>query len=114
MHELSLAYSILEIVESERERRGGKRITTIELEVGKLAGIDCNSLCFCIRTLLSHTASPNAEIDIAADIPQARCRKCGSKFVPETWFDSCPACGSHDREIDHGTEFRIRAIRIEK
>ena len=48
MHELSIALSILDLVALEAIKQKAREVKEIELEVGRLAGVDISALAFSI------------------------------------------------------------------
>jgi len=48
MHELSIALGIVDIAEKETKKAKKHKVDLIELEIGTLAGIEFDSLGFCL------------------------------------------------------------------
>jgi Zn finger protein HypA/HybF involved in hydrogenase expression len=51
MHEMSLAINIVEIACQTAKQNGAEEITSIEIDVGQLAGVLEDSLSFCFKPL---------------------------------------------------------------
>ena len=55
MHEMSLAISIVELVSEKAQAAGARKITAIELEVGRLSGLMVEGLAFCFEAVARNT-----------------------------------------------------------
>jgi len=55
MHEMGIANSVLEAVRVEVTRRPGARATKVGLRLGEWAGVDAESLRFCLEVLVKGT-----------------------------------------------------------
>ena len=49
MHEMSLAVAVVDQVETVARSRGAVGVSSIELEVGELAGVVADALAFCFE-----------------------------------------------------------------
>jgi hydrogenase nickel incorporation protein HypA/HybF len=76
MHELGIANSILEAVETEMRPHPGARALRIAVTVGALSGVDRDSLAFCFEALVKGTPFELLALDLkeaAADELQLTC-----------------------------------------
>ena len=64
MHELGLASSILESVHQELHRHPGQRARKVGLRIGEYAGVDGESLRFCVDALVKDTNMEPLELEI--------------------------------------------------
>ncbi len=64
MHEMGIANSVLEAVRQEAAPYPGKRATRVGLRIGEWAGVDTESLRFCLEVLAAGTDLGGADIDI--------------------------------------------------
>lgn len=55
MHEMGIANSVIEAVRVEVTRRPGARATKVGLRLGEWAGVDAESLRFCLEVLVKGT-----------------------------------------------------------
>ncbi len=55
MHELGIAISILESVQSAARRNPGVRITKVGVKIGELAGVDVDALQFGFECMVKDT-----------------------------------------------------------
>ncbi len=113
MHELSLAQSVLEIVDTEMARHSGKKLKAVTLTVGERAGVEMNTFRTAIDAVLrsSRWQGAVAKIDIVPS--RAQCIACGAQFHPSGSVVECPECGSGACGIVSGMEFRVSSLTIE-
>src|SRR5262249_62112671 len=74
MHELAITESI---VSNVVERVGGRRVTRVVLEIGKLSGVVPDAVRFCFDLCAEGTELAGARLDILQRAGRARCRPCG-------------------------------------
>jgi hydrogenase nickel incorporation protein HypA/HybF len=65
VHELGIASSIIETVETESRRHPGARVCAVGLRLGEWAGVDPDSLRFCFEALVKHGALDPLSLEIA-------------------------------------------------
>ena len=65
MHELGIAESILEAVETEMRAYAGSRPIKVAVKVGALSGVDRDSLSFCFEAITKGT--PFEELILALE-----------------------------------------------
>lgn len=113
MHEMSIALSIVEAVEAKARKEGAGRISGIDLVIGKLAGIEPESLKFCFSAAAKGTLAEEALL--AVDEPEGlgECGECGAMFPVSFYYAECPVCRSLRVKIVSGEEFVIKSITIE-
>ena len=76
MHELGIANSILEAVETEMRPHPGARALRIAVTVGALSGVDRDSLAFCFEAIVKDTPFAAMALDLkeaAADELELTC-----------------------------------------
>ncbi|MEC8832019.1 MAG: hydrogenase maturation nickel metallochaperone HypA [Bacteroidota bacterium] len=112
MHELSVAMGIVKIAEDETKKAKAKKVTLIELEIGKLAGIEFDSLDFVWPAAVKNTVLESAERKIDVKDGLGKCADCDSVFEIHHFYDSCPNCGSNLKGIIQGKELRVKALEV--
>ena len=113
MHELSLAGGILRIVEQAAERERFRRVSRLSLEVGRLSGVEVESLRFALGAIAPGTCLEGAAFDIREPPGQAACLGCGSMTEVNELGDACRHCGGWRLEPTGGTEFRVVDMLVE-
>ncbi len=113
MHELSLAYSVVELVARELSCHGGGSLRSIEMSVGNLSGIDPEAFLFALKSVWAHSPFADALIKINRVEARAACNRCGKEFCPESLYASSPCCGDFPSRLIAGNEFRLNALTVE-
>ena len=108
MHELSITRSI---VESVVDRLPGRRVTLVNLDIGKLSGVEPEALRFCFELVAAGTDLDGAALVIAEPPGWAHCAECGSDFELDALILLCD-CGSADVRVRSGHELRIRSVEV--
>lgn len=112
MHEMSLAESIIQIVEDTARSNGGGRVGLVLLEVGRLAGVEIDALRFCFDAASRSSLAAGARLVIEQPDGRAWCLPCGESVPLASLVDPCPKCGSHQLQVTGGTELKVREIEI--
>jgi len=105
MHELSLAESLVDLV----EKRVDRPVKTVRLEVGALTCVTPEALISCFEVCVRGTRLEGAILDIVAIPARARCRTCGTESAVDGRIPLC-GCGSADLAWVSGTELRVRDV----
>lgn len=114
MHELSIAQSIVEVVEQRAQECGAARVTSVRLQVGEASGIVADPLMFSFEMLAG--LSPlleGARLVIDAVPHRARCQRCEQEFAVKNYVPRCPACAEWSADILSGTELSILEMNCE-
>jgi hydrogenase nickel incorporation protein HypA/HybF len=107
MHELSIAESLLAIIEQEALHYGNARVTWIKLRVGNLSGIVPDALKFAFEVISKGGCAEGAQLDIELLPFEIRCNVCNKIFIQEEPFMICPQCEGLDVELISGRELEI-------
>lgn len=113
MHELSIAYNIVEIVNDEAQKAKATIVSEIELEVGTLSGVEIDALEFAMETSIKETIMANAKVRIIKKQAMAHCKKCEADFICESLYDPCPSCNGFEYEIFQGQEMNVKSLVVE-
>jgi hydrogenase nickel incorporation protein HypA/HybF len=114
MHELSIVEALIEQVRKELERAGQNgRVRRLELSIGRLSGVNCDSVRFAFGLLAPGTLVEGAEISIAEPEAVCQCRACNARTEIHDLEANCPQCGSSDIAIEGGRELLLQSIEIE-
>ena len=62
MHELSIARSIVELVEEQADNRGASVVEELELEIGHLSGVEIQTLAFALDSAIKGSKLEKARI----------------------------------------------------
>lgn len=110
MHELSIAMSIVEIVEEQAKIAGEDNVKEVELDIGKASGVVVEALRFSLEVAVDASILKEASLKIN-EIPSVfKCLACGFEFEPEDVISPCPECGHLFSDVISGKEMKIRKI----
>ena len=113
MHEMSIAMNVVEIATSQALQGEARKINSISLDIGSLAGVMIDSLEFCFDAVCKGTMAEGAELNINQIPARGRCRDCTEEFPAETYLTACPACGGFKIDIFQGQELKIKTINVD-
>ncbi|MFI6417158.1 hydrogenase maturation nickel metallochaperone HypA [Streptomyces sp. NPDC050842] len=112
MHEMSLAVAVVDQVETAAKACGAVGVSSIELDVGELAGVVADALAFSFELACAGTVVEGAEL-ITRTVPgTARCAACAEDWavgMPPRLL--CPGCGAAADGLVSGRELQIREVR---
>lgn len=112
MHEVSIARSILKIVEESVPSEDLRHVQRINVKIGAGAGVMAGSVEFSFRALASQTALSSASLHIENTPFVIRCHACGAVSTVDPYITLCPKCFSGSTEIRSGTELQIVSIEL--
>jgi hydrogenase nickel incorporation protein HypA/HybF len=119
MHEYSIAAGIAEAVLEAVKRNKGKKVLSIQLEMGELNFPLLDQITFLIQQLLKGSVAEGAKVNVRKIKAKIRCDACGYRGgIKVDRQDSfghhvshpCPQCGSFRVTIKKGEECILRKI----
>lgn len=114
MHELAIAQSIVEAVETRAGECNAAHVKSVRLKIGEGSGVVPDSLSFCFEMLASMSAVlQGAQLVIDHVAHRARCRYCDKEFAVQNFVAQCPTCQEWSDEVISGTELQIVEMEIE-
>ena len=113
IHELSIAQSLLAIVQDESKKHGVSRVTRVHVRIGTLSAIVPEALSFSFEVISERTVAEGAALDIEVVSARGRCDDCNIDFKIDTSLFLCPQCGGIASEIISGKELEITHIEAE-
>lgn len=112
MHELSIACSIVDIATEQAQNHSALIISSIELDIGKLSGVEYDAFDFAWPEATKNSILESVEKRINKPEGKAICNKCKNEFPIENIFDLCPDCSGIDTEVIGGKELFVRKIEL--
>jgi hydrogenase nickel incorporation protein HypA/HybF len=112
MHEMSLAMSVLQIVEEAARSHPGARVTSVRLEIGALAAVECEALRFCFDAVTRGSIASDAQLQIIELPGQGWCLQCDRAVLMDRQSLNCPHCGGEGVQATAGTEMRVKDFEI--
>lgn len=113
MHELSLAGSILDIVEAAARREAFRRVRGLRLAVPALSGVEVPALRFALQSIAPATLLEGAELTIDEPPASARCLDCGASIEVSAHELGCPQCGSACWQLGDDNRMRVVDLLVE-
>lgn len=107
MHELSIAGGILQLVENAALREQFKRVATLHLEVGALAGVQVHALRFALQAIAPGTVLDGADLLIDEPSGRAWCPNCAAEVTIDSRADPCPLCFGYPVTVTGGGALRV-------
>jgi hydrogenase nickel incorporation protein HypA/HybF len=112
MHELTLAESMIEIVENAAAQAGVTKVTRVRLSIGALAHVESEALLYCCDVVSRGGAAAGAFFEVERPPGRARCNACGQDFVLDHLMLGCPHCTAHDLLVLDGEQMRVVEIGV--
>jgi hydrogenase nickel incorporation protein HypA/HybF len=112
VHELSIAASVLDVVEQTLGTR--RPIESVHLTLGVLSGVNAHSLEFCFTELAKQEGFGTPQLLIAEVPAKVHCEDCDTLYETREFTEGCPQCQSMHREIVSGYECDVDWVRIEE
>jgi hydrogenase nickel incorporation protein HypA/HybF len=123
MHEFSISSEIVRTVLDTAEKNYGKRVLSIQLEIGELTLLNLEQVTFWIQELFKGSVAEGAKIKVKIIKARISCEACG--YVGENTSDqkdlfqhliplSCPKCASIQIKVEKGRECTLRKIQVVK
>jgi hydrogenase nickel incorporation protein HypA/HybF len=111
MHELALSSAIVNTV---AKHAGGRRVSTVNLRVGRLRQVVPDTLEFYFEFVARDTVCEGARLIQEVIDARLRCKPCAYEWDIEIPAFRCPKCGGSDVEIASGNEFEVESIEVEE
>jgi hydrogenase nickel incorporation protein HypA/HybF len=121
VHEFSVTSQIVQNVLAEAEKRGAKKVTEVDLVVGKLTFLGLEQLRFAFEALAKGTILEGAKLVIDEQEGVVKCNSCGYegsfKYEDDPLYHvllptlKCPKCGNVV-EIAAGKECTIKSVKM--
>ena len=115
MHEMGIALEIIKVAkDSIPDDLKNPRVERINLKVGKLAAVVCESLKFCFEVATKDTSLEGTLLHIEEIPVRAGCADCGHFWTAEKPVFICPKCESGSVDLLSGRELDIVSIEVEE
>lgn len=117
MHEMSIAQSLVEILQEEMAKHDLSRLNRVSVKHGRLAAVVPEALDMAFQALTVQTNMGGAVLELTEVPVRVRCCACGAEFSPEeasTLYLPCPECDEFfGHEILSGKELYIEQLEAE-
>ena len=113
MHEMSLCESIVRTLEEQAGVQDYRRVRTVWLEIGALAGVEPRALRFGFDVVTRGTLAEQARLEIVGLPGEAWCFDCQQTVEVAQRFDPCPRCQGFRLQVTGGDQMRIKELEVE-
>ncbi len=113
MHEMSLAESVLQIIEDAAHRQGFTRVRAVWLEIGQLANVEQESLRFSFDAVTRDSIAQQARLEIVESSGRGWCSQCACEVPLAARHEPCQKCGSHAVQVTGGDAMRVIELEVE-
>lgn len=114
MHELSVAQSLVELVEAAPGIEDAKSVKAVHLVVGALSCVSPRALEFCFELASRGSVLEGAQLRFRRQPVVIHCAPCAQDVeLPGIQSFRCPQCGTLSRDVRQGRELEIASLEIE-
>ncbi|MEI6140320.1 MAG: hydrogenase maturation nickel metallochaperone HypA [Mariniphaga sp.] len=113
MHELSLAYEVIELAKREVVKNKVTTIFEMEIEVGDLSGVEADAFQSALEMIAKSTLLEHTLFHINRQPATGRCSTCDLEFEMKERMATCPTCHRFPSQISGGENFRVTSILAE-
>ncbi len=113
MHELSIAYSLVEVISTTARELGATGVEVVHMRLGTLAGVVKHALLFSFGIATEGSLLAGARLEIE-DVPVTIfCSQCQAEFeLANIQSFRCPRCDMPSGQIVHGREMDIVGLDV--
>lgn len=113
MHELSIAYNLVEIADEAARKAGAAAVTVVHLRLGAMAGVVEEAIRFSFPIAATGTLVEGATLVIEPAPVQVYCDRCAApQTLTPPFVFRCPICGQTVTRLLQGRELQIESIEI--
>ncbi len=110
MHELSIAQSIIDILQDQMKIYRLSKVVSVWLRVGALRSVEVEALSLGFDILTAGSPLEGARLEVEEVPLKGQCMACRQQLTLSNGFDDCPVCGEPQVKIISGKELDIVAI----
>jgi hydrogenase nickel incorporation protein HypA/HybF len=113
MHELSIAYNLIEIAAQAAADAGVTRVEAVHLRLGALSGVVKEALLFSYEIAAEGTLLAGSRLEIEVVPAAIYCPTCGVTSTLDTIQAlRCPICGEFSGDVRQGRELEILSLEV--
>lgn len=113
MHELSIAYNLVEIAEGAAQQAEVEHVLAVHLRLGELSGVEIDPLLFGYDVATQGTRLEGSLLKIERIPVIAYCRTCDAEVnIPTLYRFQCPNCASPIEDILQGRELELTYLEV--
>jgi hydrogenase nickel incorporation protein HypA/HybF len=111
LHELSLSGAIVNTVVKHAD---GRRVSVVNLRVGRLRQVVPDTLEFYFAFVADGTVCAGARLEQELVPAVLGCHACENQWEIDFPVFRCPGCGTGEVDVVSGEEFEVESIEIEE
>ena len=112
MHEMALAESVVQIVESQARAAGSDKVLSVRLEIGALSHVEPEALAFCFDAVTAGGIAAGAKLEIDRSPGRGWCHDCMAEVEIAALGEPCPRCGGYKLQVSGGQELRVKDMEV--
>lgn len=112
MHEYSIVASLIDLCEKQAKKEDVKQIKQVNLQIGRLSGIDSHFIKSSFDFFKEDTCCEKATLFVKDIEVQIKCNDCNLETVLLDNNFCCPNCKSSDTKILKGEEMIVESIEV--
>ena len=113
MHEVSIANSIIQIINDVLPADKTGYVSAVNIKVGQLSAIETDALLFAFDIVKAKTLLSRAVLNIETIEGRGECSDCGIVFNMDSYATPCPGCNSYFVKITQGKEMKVVSYDME-
>ena len=113
MHEMSIAESVMQIIEDAAQAERYSRVKAVWLEIGQLAAVEKDALRFCFDMVTRNSIAENARLEFIETAGQGWCMDCSRNVAVTDRYAPCTECGGFRVEVTGGEEMKVKELEVE-
>ncbi len=113
MHEMSIAESLVELIEEEARSQGFSQVKQIRVKLGALGHVEPHALAFCFDAISHGTVAQGACLELETVAGEGWCSGCDRTVPISARYALCPACGQSHVRMTAGDELRLTELEVE-
>jgi hydrogenase nickel incorporation protein HypA/HybF len=113
MHELAICQALIGQVERVARDNGARRVLSVTLAIGPLAGVEPKLLEHAYPLAAAGTVAQDAQLVIESVDVQVRCRTCKAETAALPNRLLCGACNDWQVDVIAGDEMLLQRVEIE-
>lgn len=113
MHELSLAMSLVEIIEAEAARQDFNKVRTVFMEIGELSCVEVEAMRLAFEVAVRGTVAEAAALEVQIKPGEARCPQCDARVSVNSHLTPCPECDAIGLIACGGDQLRITELEVD-
>jgi hydrogenase nickel incorporation protein HypA/HybF len=112
MHEMSICQGLMHQVERIAQEQNAKRVDSILLSIGPLAGVEPELLSRAYEVARMGTVAEHAELEVETGPIVVECRTCGASGEAQANRLLCPSCGDWQVNLTQGDELLLLRLEV--